>query len=244
MALKAVGSTPITYPGLRKMLGYILDLIFPQTCVVCGNELSKQEQEICLSCLFGIEQTHYHRDSESNGLYLRFVGKVPIQKAACCFFFDTKGSLQKALHALKYNDTPKVGLELGRFYGSLLQDSDFLNGITALLPVPLHKNKLSKRGYNQAEKIATGISLATKIPVNASALIRTQAAESQTKKSKIERWENVSNAFLCQEDLSGQHIALIDDVITTGSTLISAAQACLAFDLKISILGIATPRPF
>lgn len=225
------------------MLGYLLDLIYPQVCVICRNGLNKQEKEICLSCLFGIEQTRYHLRPENNELYMRFAGKVPIQKAACCFYFDPKGSLQKALHALKYDNTPEVGVTFGRFYGSILQDSDFLNGIDTLIPIPLHPTKLIKRRYNQSEKIASGISEITKIPVNTDTLIRQQATESQTKKTRIERWQNTSDVFQVVHNLAG-HIALVDDVVTTGSTLVSAAQTCLNAGAKVSIIALATPRQF
>ncbi|MCS7074696.1 MAG: phosphoribosyltransferase family protein [Bacteroidia bacterium] len=222
---------------------WIQDLIFPNSCVGCETELVNGENAICRTCLHKIELTNFHTNPKNNPVYRKLAGKVPIAGAFSCFYFDDNGLLQRILHKLKYEELPKIGVELGLFYAEQLNQFDFSN-YKALIPVPLHPAKLRKRGYNQAEQIAYGLSLQLKIPVRTDCLAKITPTESQTKKSRLERWLNVQEVFQSTKQDLPDTIILVDDVITTGATLEAACQALLTQkpELQILILTIATPR--
>lgn len=199
-------------------------LFTSRSCLSCENELTSQETCVCFHCLSQIEQTGFHKNCRENELYYRFAGKVPVDAAASLFYFDKQGRLQRLLKELKYNELPQVGLFLGELYGEILKGSALVEGIEALVPVPLHRQKLIKRGYNQAERIAKGMSKSLGIPVRDQNLRRTRKTLTQTKKSGEARWENVAGAFAVEASLPGS-LLLIDDVITTGATLEAAIRA-------------------
>jgi ComF family protein len=193
----------------------LLTLIFPQNCPGCDQTLQRGEGAVCLHCLLEIGQTHFH------GHY-RLAGKVPLAGASAMFYFDKRGRFKKMMQALKYGNRPQVGRFLGTHYGEVLRQVPALMQVDAIVPVPLHRSKFAQRGYNQSEMIAKGLSKAMGIPVDTRSLVRASKTETQTKKSKTERWENVKSVFEMQQPLSGKLI-LVDDVITTGATL----EACI-----------------
>lgn len=150
--------------------------------------------------------------------------------------------MQTLIHRLKYNGISSIGTYLGRLYGTILQDEGFLDDIDIILPVPLHPVKERKRGFNQAKVICDGISESTGIEVDSNLLRRKVMTASQTRKSRVERWENVENIFepVTRDIPPGTHILIVDDVITTGSTI----EACVntireAFDVKVSVVSMA-----
>lgn len=222
----------------------LLNLIFADGCYACGSELNKSEECICMSCLMQIEETHHAKKPKDNELYYRFAGKVPITGASSLFYFDKFGRLQKLLHALKYKDSPQVGVYLGKFLGEVLAENQFLQGIEAIVPVPLHKRKEIQRGYNQSEKIAQGLSEISKIPVNTQLIQRKQFTETQTRKNVLSRWLNVSEAFAVEGEIP-KGILLIDDVITTGATLEACIRALCGGEknpTEIKVASVAMAR--
>ena len=202
-------------------------LFTSRSCLSCENELTGQENCVCFHCLSQIEQTGFHLHPDDNELYCRFAGKVPVSGAASLFYFDKQGRLQKLLKELKYNELPQVGLFLGELYGEILKESAFAAGIEALLPVPLHRQRLISRGYNQAERIARGMSKSLGIPLRDGDLRRTHKTLTQTRKGSEDRWKNVAGAFAVQAPLP-RTLLLIDDVITTGATLEAVVRAMTA----------------
>ncbi|WP_373496576.1 ComF family protein [Aquiflexum sp.] len=157
--------------------------------------------------------------------------------------FTKKGVSQSLLHQLKYKNRPEVGVELGRIYGSILLSNNFQENWDQITPVPLHPLKQKRRGYNQSEQFANGLSETLEIPV-ISSLVRVQFTETQTKKSRIERIENVSQVFGIRKEsqLEGKRILLVDDVMTTGATLVSCAnmlydQKAITVDLAVIAAG-------
>lgn len=218
-----------------------LSLLFPRLCYACGNHLLRNENLICTECYVVIPRTDYHTVSD-NPVAQLFWGRCMIEKAAAFSFYNKGSRIQKLIHTLKYKGVKEVGFELGRLYGLSLKSSGFSDGIDLIIPVPLHPSKKRKRGFNQSEIISGGISAATGIPVNVTSLLRASASDTQTKRSRYERWINVEGIFIVTEaePLKGKHILLVDDVITTGSTIESCANELLKTeDIKVSVAALA-----
>lgn len=223
------------------LLSDLVHLVFPRLCVACGENLFDHEEHICTHCLCDLPKTNYHQ-TDSNPVAKLFWGRVPIFKA-CSFFFFTKGSkFQTLIHQLKYDDRKEIGYELGKCFGSDLSSSEDFKSVDVIIPVPLHLSKEKIRGYNQSNWIAKGIAASMDTPVENKNLIRLKASETQTKKSRFERWENVQSIFQVTnpEALENKHILLVDDVVTTGSTLEACAQELLKIhNVKVSIATLA-----
>ena len=221
------------------LLQDLLSLVFFDGCVSCGNTLAKGESQICLTCLSQLEPTHFHLKAKDNDLYFRFAGKVPVAGASSLFYFDKKGRFEKMIHAFKYKDMPEIGHFLGEFFGETLKKSSFLDGIEAILPVPLHPRKELLRGYNQSEKIAAGLQAACNIPVQSHLLKRVRKTETQALKSKTERWNNVADAF-APDQKPPKGVLIVDDVITTGSTIEACIRALMAQEFPPEIIKIGS----
>ena len=215
--------------------------MYPKLCVVCGEILMKGEQSLCLFCLYNIPKTNYHLRQDSP-IEKRFWGKFSLFRGTAFFFFEKGSPFQKLLHNLKYKGDKELGYVLGKYAGiDLMDSSDFLS-IDTILPVPLHPKKYQKRGYNQSEWIGKGLSEIMNRPQNINNLIRVKENVSQTKKSVYERYENTEGIFELKDDniFEGKHVLLVDDVLTTGSTLEACAQALLKTkNIKISVFTLA-----
>lgn len=177
-----------------------------------------------------IPRTNYHLKPDNQVAQL-FWGRCMIERAAAFSFYTKDSRIRKLIHQLKYKGIKEVGIELGRIYGLSLRASGFLDGIDLMIPVPLHKSKKRKRGFNQSELICNGISDVTGLTIDTKSLLRGSVTKTQTKKSRYDRWTNVEGIFRVtdQERLKGKHILIVDDVITTGSTI----EACVNEILKI-----------
>lgn len=224
------------------ILYYLTELIFPRLCVTCGDKLIEQEKWICLHCLHHIPRTNFHLHPENRVAQL-FYGRVRIEFGTSFFYFSKGSKYQSLLHNLKYKGMKELGAEIGKHFGiDLLQSDDFAS-IDLICPVPLHPQKEKKRGYNQSWWIAYGIAEQMKKPLSDDNLKRVTATETQTRKTRFERWQNVEGIFELSdpEAFSGKHILLVDDVVTTGSTLEACAQAILSkTDARVSIATLAT----
>lgn len=216
-------------------------LIFPELCNACGTALVNHEKLICITCLHQLPYTNFHRDHE-NKLAKQFWGRVNINAAGSYLYFTKKGKVQNLMHQLKYNNQPDVGIELGRLYGLELKKYAPYNLCNAIIPVPLHPKKIKKRGYNQSEQFAIGLSQSLAIPVLGYGLSRIKSSKSQISMSRKDRYDNMATAFRAENiDLEIEpHILLVDDTITTGATLEACVIALNQVGIKeISIAGIA-----
>jgi ComF family protein len=219
----------------------LLNLFFPNYCQSCGNALVGQEVVICFHCLFNLPKTGFHLHQE-NPISRLFWGRVNLQSAASFLFFSKGGNVQHLLHSLKYKGHHETGVFLGELYGKELAESNSYNTAEIILPVPMHPLKKRIRGYNQTEKIASGLSKSLDIPCLTENLIKVVHTESQTTKTRYERWQNVKNAFHVNEpgEIEGKHILLVDDVLTTGATIEACAAKLLEVpDTRVSVVTLA-----
>lgn len=218
-----------------------ISLFYPRYCLACDQGLAKGEETVCSACMLELPRTHYHTDSE-NALVNRLQGRVPLQFAVAFFLFRKRGKVQRLLHQLKYNNHPEVGDILGQVYGEELRQHYFDQRIDLIIPVPLHVSRKRKRGYNQSAEFGKGLSKSLNKPCHEDVLVRITKTETQTKKTKLRRWQNVKEVFHVAkpEQLQQQNVLLVDDVITTGATIEACAQMLLTAGCKtVSVASIA-----
>jgi ComF family protein len=222
------------------LLEDFLELFYPGLCIPCGRKLVTQEKFICLDCLQDLPRTQFHTDPENKVAQL-FWGRAYVENATSWLFFRKGSKYQRLVHFLKYKGLKEIGEELGKLMGNELLGSSFPEA-DYVVPVPLHRKKQKQRGYNQSEWIAKGISFVIQKPLSVNNLIREHFTPTQTRKNRFERWQNVEGIFkvVNPEEYNGKHILIIDDVITTGSTLEAAAVTLLkAGAAKVSIATLA-----
>lgn len=228
---------------LNSIVEETLHYFYPNLCCHCNMKLLVKESGLCLQCLYKLPKTNnfkYHNNSAEKLLS----GRFPFHHVASFCLFNKEGILQSIIHNLKYNQNQRVGYLMGVLFGTDLIGSSFIAPIEVIVPVPLHPKKQNKRGYNQAETIAKGLSETTGIPISTNQLIRAINNPTQTKRSKTERWENVKGIFDVSnpEVFQDKHILLVDDVITTGSTLEACAIAllqCNNITISIATIGVS-----
>jgi len=221
------------------MINDFFNLIFPQLCCSCNQALLKHEKVICTNCIITLPKTNFHLD-KNNVVNKVFWGRVQIEMAASFYAFTKESKVQNLLHHLKYKGVKEVGSVLGKLYGFDLKSAEFFKEIDFIVPVPLHKNKLKKRGYNQSEWIARGLSESMNIPLRLDVLYRKVDSKTQTKKSRYKRWENVGEIFgVLKDDIKNKNILLVDDVLTTGATIEACAQVLIEKECKIFVVTLA-----
>jgi len=206
---------------MKTVFSDFVSLFFPRYCLACAGSLVKGEEIICTLCISDFPKTNYHMLA-TNPLEQRLAGRLPVKNALAFLKFKKDGIVQRLLHQLKYNNHPEVGLSLGRIFGHELKNSGFVAEFDLIVPVPLHESRRRKRGYNQSSKFAEGLSYSLNVPWSETVSIRKGKTQTQTRKSKMERWENVKDVFSISGSLTGRKILLVDDVITTGATV----EAC------------------
>lgn len=226
---------------IKDWLGSFLSLFFPRYCIVCGRTLAKGEECLCTMCNINLPRTDYHLRKD-NPVEKMFWGKIPLERATSFFFYRKGSDFRQILHQLKYGGQKGIGAIMGRYMAAELLESGFFEGVDVILPVPLHKKKQQIRGYNQSEWIARGIAAVTGISIDTESVVRRKNTETQTRKSFLERWENVEGIFELNhaESLSGKHILIVDDVLTTGATTVECASCLTDIEgIRISILTLA-----
>lgn len=232
---------PITNSEGSEILRDFVSLFFPRPCLGCGEGLLKGEYTICTGCLLELPETDHHRNL-NNSLLHRLSYRMPLRYAMACYRFTKNGRVQSLLHALKYKGHHEIGTQLGWVLGEKLREAGTYNAFDLILPVPLHISRLRKRGYNQSAKFGEGLAEKLMVPCSDGVMTRLQKTDTQTNKSRASRWENIANVFkvTLPELVRDRSILLVDDVITTGSTLEACAAALLAAGTReLSIACIA-----
>jgi len=218
-----------------------ISLLFPRLCYGCGNYLMRNEKLICTECYIQIPRTNFHLKPD-NPVSQLFWGRCLIEQAAAFSFYTRDSRIRKLIHQLKYKGIREVGPELGRIYARILKSSGFLNDIDLIIPVPLHPSKKRQRGFNQSDLISLGISEVSGIPMESGLLVRKTVTKTQTRKTRYDRWTNVEDIFRVTDQIRirNRHLLLVDDVITTGSTLEACASELLKVEnVKVSVAALA-----
>jgi ComF family protein len=228
----------------KDWLSLLLDftsLFFPEFCFGCSSSLVKGEEILCTHCIINLPLTGHHFRDE-NSVKEKFIGRLPLKYAGAFLKFRKTGIVQHLLHQLKYNNHPEVAVRLGKIFGVELRKIGLNNEFDVIIPMPLHRSRQRKRGYNQSTKFAEGLTASLGIPFLEDVVIRTLKTSSQTRKNKTERWENVKNAFLLKKSsvIRNQRILLVDDIITTGASIEACGQELLNYGCKeLSVACIA-----
>jgi ComF family protein len=224
------------------MFQSFIDLIFPRICAGCQQSLQLNEEHLCTDCRFDLPKTNSHHEPDSK-LVKKFAGKVNIEHSLAYLKFVKGGKVQKIMHEIKYKDNQDLGEMLGRMYGSELREKGFSGQFDLILPVPLHKKRLIIRGYNQSDCLAKGLAESLRIEWRDDILKRGIETESQVAKSRLDRYKNMQDVFYVTyfEGLKDKRIVIVDDTLTTGSTLESCVLALNDVGVKnISIIAMAT----
>ena len=223
------------------MFESIINLFFPKVCSGCSSFLLSNENVICTVCRHDIPLTNHHLNPE-NDAFKKFYGRIPVMHTSALFYFHKKGIVQELIHNLKYKGHEEIGAILGEWYAEDLKTIDLLQSVDEIIPVPLHRRKLKERGYNQVTAFGTALSSSLNIDYNDSILVRNVYSKTQSKKNLLGRTEGIESTFdvVFTEKNHNKHFLLIDDVITTGSTLEACSRALLKIPgAKISIVCMA-----
>jgi ComF family protein len=222
------------------MIKDFISLIFPSCCYACYQPLVRGEEMICIKCIVDLPKTNLHL--QKHGPIVNKVANLKKLKHAIAYLKFVKcGRVQRLMHKIKYQDLYEVSELLGIWYGKDLRSIGMDKDIDIILPVPLHKSKLKSRGYNQSSYFASGLSQSLERPWSDDTVSRVVKSTTQTKKSKVERWENVSGIFKVEkpELVKDMHVLLVDDVMTTGSTIEACGMELENYCSAISVATIA-----
>lgn len=205
-------------------------LLFPKQCMGCGRDLSGENDYLCWNCHreLPLTQSAQVRDNPVERI---FWGRMKIDWAMSLLYFSKGSAVQQIIHHLKYMNQPGLGIYLGKMMGNTILSSGRTAIPDVLIPLPLFAEKEEKRGYNQAEMLCRGIADTLHIPLVTKNVVRIRHTDSQTRKHRMERWDNVEGTFSVKDAavLIDKHALLVDDVLTTGATL----EACGAEMLKV-----------
>ncbi|MFD2822772.1 ComF family protein [Lacinutrix iliipiscaria] len=223
------------------MLNTVVNLFFPKVCYSCYDALLDFENYVCTKCRHNLPITNFHYDT-NNPVEKVFYGRAKVEKATALLRFEKKGIVQQLIHNLKYKGYEDIGVFLGEWLGNELKDIEGFKDVDVVIPVPLHKNKLKKRGYNQVDKFGEEIAKALSTEYNKTSLIKITNTKSQVTKKRFARWQITNELFAIENlnQIENKHILLVDDIITTGATLESCINVLnTAKNVKISIATMA-----
>ena len=219
----------------------VFHLFYPNICFGCFNHLLKNETILCLNCRHDLPLTNFSNE-ENNLIEKAFYGRIPVQSATALFYYFKKSTVQNLIHSLKYKGQQQIGTFIGSWLADEMLASERFQDLDAIIPVPLHRKKFKKRGYNQVSTFGKELSKKMNIPLIENSLLKVTGTATQTKKLRLDRWLNVQKLFVVanSSQLENRHILLIDDIITTGATLEACYMALEKVNnIKISIACMA-----
>lgn len=225
---------------LKSWLSAFIHLIYPHNCEGCGTDILNENSFLCTKCLYQLPQTGFIAHA-NNPVEKKLYGRIKVEQAGAGFYFTKDGLLQHLVSHLKYKNNKEMGLYLGRLLGNQLLATHRFDEVEALIPLPLNEKKLSKRGYNQAEIICEGIASVWNMPIITDAVTRLIDTATQTNKSLIDRWDNIEGAFAISDanKIEGKHVAIIDDILTTGASIESCGHELLKVKgVKLSVITV------
>lgn len=230
---------------IKQYVQAFADALMPRTCPVCEQVLGADERYVCRSCWSRVPRTHLE-SVPFNAMEQRFAGKVHIERAAAYFYYEKSNPYASIIHNIKYRNMPSMGQWIAARAATDMAASGFFDDVDVVVPVPLHRDKLAQRGYNQAEMIARGIAQVTHATVSCK-LVAVKGHSTQTQKGAYERWVNTRDTYATAADaataLTGKHVLIVDDVVTTGATMLACAEAIATIpDVKISLFSLAAAR--
>ena len=224
---------------LKEIKDAFLHLLFPHVCTGCGTDILNEETVLCMRCIDRMPETNFELHAD-NPVEKIFWGRLQMVSATAQFYFTKESLMQHLMHQFKYKRNKELGLQLGRMMGEQIKKSGRFE-VNALVPLPLFPVKEKRRGYNQATILCEGMAEIMGIPVLDKAVIRPQHTETQTKKGRIERWENMEGKFILSDPdkISNQHLLLVDDVVTTGATFEACGNELLKADnVRLSLASL------
>jgi ComF family protein len=229
--------------AVKEIINDFISLVYPSYCLACSQSLIKGEEIVCTGCLLDMPKTNFHK-ADKNPLLERLSLRMPLRHAFAYYHFKKGSKVQELLHAFKYNNHPEIGVKLGKVMGQELLKSGFENAFDIIVPVPLHHTRKRTRGYNQSEEFAKGLSETLEIPYTNNFVQRNVKTLTQTRKTKLKRWQNVKEVFEIKvnEEIKGKKVLLVDDVVTTGATLEACASPLFAAgccELSVGCIAVA-----
>ena len=226
---------------LTELAVRLINLVAPKQCVMCGCRLAVGEDVVCTSCNLDLPRTNYHEKPYDNEMAKLFWGRMPVEKAAALFFYRARSASSRIVYSMKYLGHPEVGELMGRMAAVEFAKSGFFDDVDLIVPVPLAKKRQRARGYNQSMQIARGVSEITRLPIVVDAVVRKSFNGSQTEMNRWQRNENVEDVFTLKDGsrIEGRHVLIVDDVVTTGATVISCANELRRCgDVKFSVMSL------
>jgi len=223
----------------KELKNSVLHILFPHVCDGCGSDIVNEESNLCMKCIAELAETNFHLHA-NNPIEKIFWGRLPIVGATAQYYFVKESLMQRLMHQLKYKGNRELGKQLGRLMAYDLQKTNRFNKPDYLVPLPLFASKEKKRGYNQATILCEGMAEVMNVQIAKDVITRTQYTETQTRKGRIERWQNMEGKFelLKPEKIRDRNILLVDDVITTGATLEACGHELLQAAPKLSIAAL------
>jgi len=224
---------------LKEIRDSFIQILFPHVCCGCGSDILGRETVLCMRCMEDFPETGFELHGD-NPVEKKFWGRIKLEHATAQYYFTRESLMQRLMHQFKYKGNRDLGFQLGELMGASIKKSARFN-VDALIPLPLFRLKEKKRGYNQATILCEGMAESLHVPVLNDVVIRSQHTDTQTKKGRIERWQNMESKFLLlkPESVSNKNLLLVDDVITTGATLEAcAAELLKAENVKLSIAAL------
>jgi len=226
----------------KEYLADLFSLFYPNICLSCSQALLKNESIICFRCEGELPHAE-HLNNTENKLAQRFWGRVPVVGAAALLQFQKGGNVQHLMHQMKYKGRREVGEYIANLFGQQLKEPDcIISNVDLVVPVPLHWKKLKIRGYNQCDSFAGAVAEILGVPWSATAIERVQQNVAQARRKRYDRWGNVAGIFSIknEQQLTGKHVLLVDDIVTTGATAEACMQSILMADnTKVSFLAMS-----